>query len=106
LVLGLVHPKYAKGNGYARQGRWDLAEKEWQAAADQHPTNAAAWHNLAISAVAREDFELARSRLKHADNIARGRTTDKTERWLETQERNYKTIMGLPEPQGGWRYSD
>lgn len=95
-----------KGNGYARQGRWDLAEKEWQAAADQHPTNAAAWHNLAISAVAKEDFDLARSRLKHADNIARGRTTDKTERWLETQQRNYHRIMGLPDPQGGWRFVD
>ncbi|MFN7290186.1 MAG: hypothetical protein ACK5YR_14960 [Pirellula sp.] len=95
-----------KGNGYARQGRWDLAEKEWQGAADQHPTNAAAWHNLAISAVAREDFELARSRLKHADNIARGRTTDKTERWLESQQRSYHVIMGLPEPQEGWRFTD
>jgi hypothetical protein len=95
-----------KGNGYARQGRWDLAEKEWQGAADQHPTNAAAWHNLAVSAVAREDFELARSRLKHADSIARGRTTDKTERWLESQQRHYYTIMGLPEPHEGWRFSD
>lgn len=95
-----------KGNGYAKQGRWDLAEKEWQSAADQHPTNAAAWHNLAVSSVAKEDFDLAWSRLKHADSIARGRTTEKTERWLEGQQRHYHAIMGLPEPAGGWRFPD
>lgn len=95
-----------RGNGYARQGRWDLAEREWQTAADQHPTNAAAWHNLAISAVAKEDFALARSRLRHADNIARGRSTYKTDKWLEEQQRHYHAIMGFPPPEGGWKFID
>jgi tetratricopeptide (TPR) repeat protein len=85
-----------KGNGYAKQGRWDLAEKEWQNVADQHPTNAAAWHNLALAAVAREDFELAKSRLKHADSIARGRAPHDTAAWIEEQERQYKAVMTVP----------
>ena len=104
--LWLGSTQVRKGNGYARQGRWDLAEREWQSVADQHPTNAAAWHNLAISAVAREDFALARSRLKHADSIARGRTTYKTEQWLEMQQRHYHSIMGLPAPPEGWSFAN
>jgi len=95
-----------KGNGFARQGRWDLAEQEWQDAAENHPWNKAAWKNLSISAVAREDFELARSRLKHADTFWPGDSTFKTQLWLEKQQRQYHKAMGVPPPEGGWTFPD
>jgi hypothetical protein len=95
-----------KGNGFARQGRWDLAEREWQDAAENHPWNKAAWKNLSISAVAKEDFELARSRLKHADTFWPGDSTFKTQLWLEQQQRHYHKVMGTPPPQDGWTFPD
>jgi tetratricopeptide (TPR) repeat protein len=72
-----------KGNGYARQGRWDLAEREWQDAAENYPSNTAAWHNLSLAAVAREDFELAKARIKHANSFLPGDPTYKTQLWIE-----------------------
>lgn len=95
-----------KGNGYARQGRWDLAEQEWQDAAENHPWNKAAWKNLSLSAIASENFDLARARLKHADSFWPGDSTFKTQLWLEQQQRNYHKAMGLPPPDGGWTFPD
>jgi tetratricopeptide (TPR) repeat protein len=95
-----------KGNGYARQGRWDLAESEWQSAVDRHPTNTAAWHNLSLAAVAREDFELARSRLSHADSWLPGDPTFETLVWIESQQRNYHAAYQLPDPIAGWTFHE
>lgn len=79
-----------KGNAYAKLGRWEDAEREWQEAADQHPWNTAAWTNLSIAAVAHEDFELASSRLKHANtSIWPGDETSKTKAWIEKHHREY-----------------
>ena len=79
-----------KGNAYAKLGRWEDAEREWQEAADQHPWNTAAWTNLSIAAVAHEDFELASSRLKHANTtIWPGDETAKTKAWVEKHQREY-----------------
>ncbi len=98
--------KIRQGNGYARQGRWDMAEESWQDAASKHSWNNAAWHNLAIASVAREDFELARSRLNHAKTFMPNDRADKTERWLDEKQRDYHRALGLPEREGGWLIPD
>lgn len=80
-----------RGNAYARQGRWDLAEREWQEAADVHPWNRAAWHNLSLAAVANEDFELAKGRLQHAQSsLLPGDETARTAAWISGLESEYR----------------
>ncbi len=96
-----------KGNGYARQGRWDLAEREWQEAADMHNWNTAAWTNLAFAAVAHEDFQLARDRLRHADTqLWPGDETKKELQWIEGKQREYHAAFELPPPSDGWSIPD
>ena len=95
-----------KGNGYARQGRWDLAEAEWQEAASLHPWNTAAWTNLSLAAVAKEDFQLARDRLKHANTILPGDSTFPTLTWIELRQRDYHQALNLAPPQSGWTLAD
>jgi tetratricopeptide (TPR) repeat protein len=98
--------KIRKGDGYARQGRWDLAETQWQDAASKHHWNNAAWHNLALAAVAREDFELARKRLEHAKTLLPNDRADKTERWVDTKQHDYHRSLGLGDREGGWLTPD
>jgi len=96
-----------KGNAYARQGRWELAEREWQEAADKNNWNAAAWTNLSIAAVAHEDFPLARARLKHADSkLWPGNEKQKTLLWIEERQREYHDAFQLPPPADGWSIPD
>ncbi len=95
-----------KGNGYAKQGRWDLAEVEWQEAASLHPRNTAAWTNLSLAAVAKEDFQLARDRLKHANSFLPGDPTFSTLIWIEQRQRDYHQSLNLPPPESGWSLVD
>jgi tetratricopeptide (TPR) repeat protein len=95
-----------KGNGYAKQGRWDLAEVEWQEAASLHPHNTAAWTNLSLAAVAKEDFPLARDRLKHANSLLPGDSTFSTLIWIEQRQRDYHQSLNLPPPESGWTLAD
>jgi hypothetical protein len=79
-----------KGNAYARLGQWEQAEREWQEAADVHPWNRAAWHNLSMAAVAKEDFQLARNRLVHAEaRWIPGDQTAESAAWIDSIERQY-----------------
>ncbi len=95
-----------KGNGYARQGRWDLAEAEWQEAASLHPWNTAAWTNLSLAAVAKEDFQLARDRLKHANTFLPGDSTFQTLTWIEQRQREHHQVLNLAPPQSGWTLAE
>ncbi|MEQ1829192.1 MAG: tetratricopeptide repeat protein [Pirellula sp.] len=95
-----------KGNGFARQGNWELAEREWQNVAKLHPRNTAAWNNLSLAAVAREDFQLARDRLKHADTMWPGDSTFPTLAWIEQRQRDYHQSMDLAAPVAGWSLAD
>ncbi|MFO0011889.1 MAG: tetratricopeptide repeat protein [Planctomycetota bacterium] len=96
-----------KGNAYARLGQWEMAERTWQDAADAHNWNTAAWNNLAIAAVAREDFSLARDRLRHANwKYWPGDNTPKTLAWIEAQQRQYHAAFNLPPPSSGWSFPD
>jgi hypothetical protein len=91
------------GNGHARKGRWDLAERAWQDAVDRHPRSKAAWHNLALSAAAREDWDLAERRLKHAESWIPLAPVESTRIWLEQQRRAYHSAYQLHPPPGGWK---
>jgi len=95
-----------KGNGYARQGRWDLAEVEWQEAASLHPWNSAAWTNLSLAAVAKEDFQLARDRLKHANTFLPGDSTFSTLTWIEQRQREHHQVLNLAPPESGWTLAE
>ncbi len=95
-----------KGNGYARQGRWDLAEIEWQEAASLHPWNTAAWTNLSLAAVAKEDFPLARDRLKHANTFLPGDSTFQTLTWIELRQREHHQVLNLAPPESGWTLAE
>ena len=95
-----------KGNGYARQGRWDLAEMEWQEAASLHPWNTSGWTNLSLAAVAKEDFPLARDRLKHANTFLPGDSTFPTLSWIEKRQRDHHQALNLAPPESGWTLAD
>ena len=95
-----------RGNGYARQGRWDKAEAEWQEVADRYRRNRGAWHNLAMAAVAREDFTMARMRLEHAKSWLPLTPDEASLVWLETQQRAFHSAHQLPPPPGGWTLPD
>jgi hypothetical protein len=104
--VSLGSSQVRKGNGYARQGNWELAEREWQDVAKLHPRNKAAWKNLSLAAVAREDFRLARDRLKHADTWLPGDSTFPTLTWIEQRQRDYHQAMDLAPPPEGWSLAD
>jgi len=104
LMLG--SSRVRKGNGFAKQGNWEKAEREWQEAADQHSWNTAAWKNLSFSAAAREDFSLARDRLKHADTFWPGDSTYPTLTWIEQRQRHYHKSLDIAPPVSGWTLPD
>ncbi|MFM8400371.1 MAG: tetratricopeptide repeat protein, partial [Pirellula sp.] len=88
-----------KGNAYARLGQWEQAEREWQEAADVHPWNRAAWHNLSMAAVAKEDFQLARDRLTHAETRwIPGDQTAKSAAWIDSIERQHEACFDPANP--------
>lgn len=90
-----------KGNAYARLGQWEQAERQWQEAADVHPWNRAAWNNLSMAAVAKEDFQLARDRLKHADPWwIPGDQTAKSSAWIDSVQRQYDACFDPTKPEG------
>jgi hypothetical protein len=94
-----------KGNAYARLGQWEQAERDWQEAADVHPWNRAAWHNLSMAAVAKEDFQLARDRLTHADaKWIPGDQTAKSAAWIDSIEREHDACFD-PEHQSNLDHS-
>jgi hypothetical protein len=95
-----------KGNAYARQGNWEMAEREWQQAAHQHSWNTAAWKNLSLAAVAKEDFTLAHARLKHANTFWPGDSTYPTLNWIEQRQREYHRSLDLTPPAEGWTIPD
>jgi hypothetical protein len=97
---------HTKGNFYANQGRWDLAENEWQDVISRYGKDKSAWHNLAMAAVAREDFALARSRLRHAESWLPYSMDESTLVWLEMRQRDYHNAFMLPPPKEGWTLPD
>jgi hypothetical protein len=93
-----------RGNRLAQEGNWQQAEMEWQDVVKSYPYSHAAWHNLAIAAAAKEEFELASVRLEKADwSWLSDDRADKSLVWLETQQRKYHEAYNLPPPANGWK---
>lgn len=91
-----------EGNAHARNGDWAKASRIWEAVLEQNPWQLAAVHNLAVAAVAAQDFARARQLARRA---ARGYPTGLGRRtlvWVELMQRQYHEAFGLPEPPGGW----
>lgn len=101
--LSLGASQIRKGNKYAEAGKWDLAEQEWQEAVHDYHFSKAAWYNLSMAAVAREDFELAKRRLDHSYSWLKFAPTDAGLVWMERQQQAYHKSFGLPPPLEGWR---
>ncbi len=91
-----------RGNTSATDGLWQEAEQYWQNAVSDHPKNKSAWHNLAVAAVAHEDFELARVRLAHSKGWVADKRFKETELWIDRQQKAYHRAFGLPPREGGW----
>jgi curli biogenesis system outer membrane secretion channel CsgG len=68
----------AKGNDFARRGRWDEAIAAWQQAIQINPSNDGALYNLAMAHAAQsdfcqaEDYAIRAMNLKHRDLYADG----------------------------------
>ncbi len=100
--LALGATAIRRGNRVAASGDWQQAERVWQAVLDRHPTNHAAMHNLAVAAVARQDFSAAQTHIsaalgRHSSPLYRA-----TAVWIEQRQRDYHLAFDLPDPPTGW----
>ena len=91
-----------RGNAASRGGNWAEAQRIWGETIRNHPEQSAAWVNLAIAAVAEQDFasarELARqAAARHPSRIARENVV-----WVELMQRQYHEAFDLPDPPEGW----
>lgn len=98
--------KIRKGVVLAKNSRWLEAEQEWQAVVEQHPTHHRAWHNLALAAVAREDFSTAKSHIRKALELSDNRQYQKTFQWIELRQRDYHLAFNVPPPAEGWAFPE
>ncbi len=90
------------GNQAAAHGDWMTAQQHWQQALERHPRNHAAMHNLAVAAVAQQDFELANERIGNAIRQSPHPQYRMTAVWIEAKQRDYHDAFGLPDPPSGW----
>jgi hypothetical protein len=92
--------KVREGNHLARKGGWPEAQRRWEEAVKISARNHAAMHNLALAAVAREDFEEARRWIQRAMKAHRG--YEETYAWIEIRRKEYHDAFRLPDPPDGW----
>jgi len=91
-----------RGNELAAQGNWHQAEQAWQAVLLRHPRQHAAKHNLAIAAVARQDYSTARRFVAEAILQSPSPRYRDTAVWIEQRQRDYHTAFAIPDPPEGW----
>lgn len=96
--------KTRQGNQYAQAGDWQQAESCWREALSDHPRQAAAVHNLALAAVARQDYPAAKQLATEALSRRDSRLFQKTLVWIDARQREYHAAFDLPDPAGGWKY--
>lgn len=109
LVLPWLQPgasRIRRGNGYARLGRWDLAEAEWTVAATRNPFSNSAKHNLALAKAAHEDFTGAKETLSTLGPLRLKKRQSETLVWIDERHRWHHEALGLPPPRGGWAFPD
>lgn len=91
-----------QGNTAAAAGDWMQAEQIWQRVLEKQPKNHAALHNLAVAAVARQEYGEARQRIAAALTIRGNDLNRSTAVWIEQSQRNYHQAFGLDDPVEGW----
>ena len=91
-----------RGNALARAGRWFEAEQAWREVHQRHWYSSIAVHNLAIAAVARQDFSEARRLARKAVRMKPSKLHKKTSLWIEQAQRAYHEAFNLPDPDEGW----
>ncbi len=91
-----------RGNEAAAHGDWLQAEQRWSEVLRQRPRQHAALHNLAVAAVARQDFEAARRLIAQALQMSSSSLYQDTAVWIEQRQRDYHVAFGLPDPPEGW----
>lgn len=91
-----------EGNIAAAAGNWNTAEQIWNDVLRRYPRNHAVIHNLAVAAVARQDFSAARRCIAQAIDVRSLPLYRSTSVWIEQSQRDYHTAFGLPDPPQGW----
>lgn len=91
-----------RGNALAVAGRWGEAETIWRETQQRYPFSSVAVHNLAIAAVAKQDFSEARKLASKAVRMKPTRLHQKTLVWVEHVQRAYHQAFDLPDPEEGW----
>ncbi len=91
-----------RGNLAARSGKWSEAEQIWSKVLDRHPLQAAAAHNLALAAVAGQDFSRAKKLARQAIRLQPTSLHQQTLVWIELKQRDYHQAFQLPDPPEGW----
>jgi tetratricopeptide (TPR) repeat protein len=91
-----------RGNALARAGRWGEAKEIWEQVVRSHPRQTAALHNLALAAVASQDFTTAKQLARQAIKRRSSDLNQSTLVWIELRQRDYHKAFGLPDPPEGW----
>ena len=91
-----------KGNAFALAGRWQEAETQWQTAREKYPFSSVAVHNLAIAAVAKQDFASARELARKAVRMKPSKLHQETLVWVEQTQRAFHQAFNLDDPEDGW----
>lgn len=91
-----------QGNEAAAKGDWHQAQQIWEAVSQQHPRHHGAMHNLAIAAVARQDYADARRLIAEALRTRPLPLYRSTAVWIEQRQRDYHVAFGLSDPPDGW----
>jgi hypothetical protein len=100
--LSFGSERLRRGNQAAIDGDWQRAEELWNQVLQRQPSNHAALHNLAIAAVARQDYEAARSLIGKALKLRNKPLYRESAVWIEARQRDYHEAFQLPDPVGGW----
>ncbi len=91
-----------RANMLARAGRWGEAQAIWQQVYDEHPSQIAALHNLAVAAVAAQDFSQAKDLIRQVIQRRSSKLHEETLVWIELNQRRYHQSFALPDPPEGW----
>lgn len=100
--LSFGSERVRKGNLAAMEGDWLQAEQRWNQVLSRYPSQHAAMHNLAIAAVARQDYEAAQRLIGQALQRRNLPLYRETAVWIEASQRDYHEAFGLPDPVSGW----
>lgn len=85
--------KVSQGNKLAQNGDWAAAEAAWTAAARENPTNHAARFNVALAALARQDYAKARKYSDEAIKVYAAKEYQQFRKELEGHEKGYQAAL-------------